>query len=32
MNPAHRYLLEIEPDVATGVKRQPKRDHAGWWN
>jgi len=32
MNAAHRFLMEIEPDVAAGVKRQKKRDHAGWWN
>ena len=33
MNAAHRYLLEIEPDaMAGGIKRQPKREHAGWWN
>ena len=32
MNAAHRFLMEIEPDVASGVKRQKKRDHAGWWN
>lgn len=32
MSPAHRYLLEIEPDVGMGIKRQPKREHAGWWN
>ncbi len=32
MSPVHRYLLEIEPEVAGGVLRQPKRDHKGWWN
>jgi len=33
MSPARRYLLEIEPAKASdGVKRQPKRDHLGWWN
>ena len=32
MDPVHRYLLEIEPEVAGGVLRQPKRDHKGWWN
>ena len=33
MNAANRFLLEIEPDAMTGgVKRQPKREHAGWWN
>lgn len=33
MNPAHRFLLEIEPTSALGdIKRQPKRKHAGWWN
>lgn len=31
MSAAHRFLMEIEPE-AGGVKRQPKRDHAGWWN
>jgi ectoine hydroxylase-related dioxygenase (phytanoyl-CoA dioxygenase family) len=33
MSPAHRFLLEIEPPrSADGVLRQPKREHAGWWN
>ncbi|MFB2552319.1 phytanoyl-CoA dioxygenase family protein [Ensifer soli] len=33
MSPAHRFLLEIEPGASgDGVKRPPKRDHAGWWN
>lgn len=32
MSLAHRFLMEIEPEVATGIKRQPKREHAGWWN
>jgi ectoine hydroxylase-related dioxygenase (phytanoyl-CoA dioxygenase family) len=32
MSSAHRYLLEIEPSTETGVLRQPKRDHKGWWN
>jgi ectoine hydroxylase-related dioxygenase (phytanoyl-CoA dioxygenase family) len=33
MPPAHRFLLEIEPPrSADGILRQPKREHAGWWN
>ena len=32
MSDAHRYLLEIEPEAQVGVKRQPKREQAGWWN
>jgi ectoine hydroxylase-related dioxygenase (phytanoyl-CoA dioxygenase family) len=31
MSPVHRYLMEIEPTEG-GVKRQPKKDHKGWWN
>jgi ectoine hydroxylase-related dioxygenase (phytanoyl-CoA dioxygenase family) len=31
MSPVHRYLLEIEP-TQNGVLRQPKKEHAGWWN
>ncbi len=31
MSPVHRYLMEIEPGEA-GVKRQPKKEHKGWWN
>ena len=32
MNDAHRFLMEIEPEDASGIKRQKKREHAGWWN
>ena len=32
MSPAHRFLMEIEPPVDGDVLRQPKRDHATWWN
>jgi ectoine hydroxylase-related dioxygenase (phytanoyl-CoA dioxygenase family) len=33
MSPVHRYLMEIEPmPEGDGVRRQPKRDHNGWWN
>ena len=33
MNPVQRYLLEIEPPKpGGGILRQPKKDHAGWWN
>lgn len=32
MSPAHRYLLEIDPSNNGEIKRQPKREQAGWWN
>ena len=32
MNAAHRFLMEIEPEDAAGIKRQKKREHSGWWN
>jgi ectoine hydroxylase-related dioxygenase (phytanoyl-CoA dioxygenase family) len=33
MTPVQRYLLEIEPPKGgDGILRQPKKDHAGWWN
>lgn len=33
MSPVQRYLLEIEPPKAgDGILRQPKKNHAGWWN
>lgn len=32
MNPAHRYLLEIDTSSEGEIKRQPKREQAGWWN
>jgi ectoine hydroxylase-related dioxygenase (phytanoyl-CoA dioxygenase family) len=33
MSPAQRFLLEIEPPrTPDGILRQPKREHAGWWN
>lgn len=33
MSPVKRYLLEIEPPKpGDGILRQPKKEHAGWWN
>jgi ectoine hydroxylase-related dioxygenase (phytanoyl-CoA dioxygenase family) len=32
MSRAQRYLLEIEPATTGEIKRQPKREQAGWWN
>lgn len=33
MSPEKRYLLEIEPPKeGDGILRQPKKEHAGWWN
>lgn len=33
MNPVQRYLMEIEPPKeGEGILRQPKKEHAGWWN
>ena len=32
MNAAHRFLMEIEPEDAAGIKRQKKLEHSGWWN
>jgi ectoine hydroxylase-related dioxygenase (phytanoyl-CoA dioxygenase family) len=33
MSPVKRYLLEIEPPKSgDGILRQPKKEHAGWWN
>ncbi|MBV6656648.1 MAG: phytanoyl-CoA dioxygenase family protein [Devosiaceae bacterium] len=32
LSPAQRYLMEVEPTSGDGVKRQRKRENAGWWN